>query len=165
MVTKLDKAVAAPVDIELCGTQVTVYPLRLREWGRLERWMRQEIITAAKDAMLSDVSLRENNMRIIMSEATKSATGISVISKVARDGMLQSLGAMRQIIWMSLSRGNESLRDGKRELIIDVVDDLVGADFEAMAECVETIFGLSLPEETKANKGKPNANPPDQSSE
>ncbi len=165
METKLDKAVAAPVDIKLCGTKVTVYPLRLREWGRLERWMRQEIITAAKDTMLSDTSLRENAMRIIMSEATKSATGISVISKVARDGMLQSLGAMRQIIWLSLYKGNESLRDGKRELNIEIVDDLIGADFEAMAECVEAIFDLSLPDQSGKKQDDQNGNPPEPGSE
>ena len=154
----LDEAVAAPLTVMLGDTEVVLYPLRLRQWGRIERWMRQEIITAATDAMRADKSLNEHQMRIIVGEAARSAQSISILNDDVQAGLMQSLGAMRQMIYWSLAQGNEALRNGQRELDPEKVDALVH-NFDRVSSLAEQIMELSFPsrKDTAQPAGKPEA--------
>jgi len=146
----LADAVGAPVTIEAGGRSWELHPLRLRDWGRLERWMRDEVIRAATE-VLKDADLDEARMGIVMREAHRQAAAMSIQSADAMQGLLSSLGGMLKIIYLSLRHGEPNLTEAE-------FDDRLGYDIRTLATLAERVFEISFPEQAgESAKDRPGA--------
>lgn len=131
----LARLTAASVKGTLHGVEVELHPLTLGDWGKIEIFMRQQIISAAEK---SCGGVSSERARLIMREAIKEAGQISVTSPSIRDGLFASMGTMLQVIYISLSKWKPSLT-------VDQVNEMVGNDFDSVAKMVKVIFNISFP--------------------
>ncbi len=148
----LAQAAGLPIIKTIAGKEVKVYPLRFCEWGLVERWMRKEVVEAAK-SVISDPDLSQSDAQIIMREAMRIAQEVSLMSSTSRDGILQSLGCMAYIVQLSLQRD-------EKPMTVDQIQDLIGNNAKMLTELVETVFDLSFPTGKGGGGQKAPANPP-----
>ncbi len=158
--TTIAEATGAPVQKTIGDKIVDVYPLRFEEWGKVEQWMRQEIIASASRAIRSTDNLSERDARIIIGEASRASTRMSIMHVDAKEGMLQSMSCMLQVVHLSLSRGNKHLLV-KGRIPIELIGDLLGNDQNVLEDIVTTILDLSFPKEEDSDntEAKTHANP------
>lgn len=131
----LARLTAAGVKGSLHGVEVELHPLTLGDWGKIENYMRQQIISAADKCC---VGVPDNRARTIMREALREAGQITITSPAVKDGLFTSLGTMLQIIYLSLSKWNQNIT-------VDKVNEMIGNDFDCIAKMVKVIFDISFP--------------------
>jgi len=136
---EVSDATASPIDFEIGDKTIKLHPLRLKHWGLIERWMRQEMLSSASRVIVEQRDiLTEPEKRIIIDEAYKSGKQISILQSFASEAMMQSLSGLRQIISYSVCQNNK--------LTINDVDDLFGVNFDLMTNAFEKIMDISLPD-------------------
>lgn len=88
----LVKQSAAPAEFNLHGEALLLYPLRNMDWGRIEQWMRTQIINAAKEA-IADVDTFGTKQFILKTahqEAAKISIASCFLSSAARRKMINA---------------------------------------------------------------------------
>ena len=147
---------AAPLDIEIRGRTIQINPVPLREWGRFDRWLREETMRMALRAADDAGSM---NRGMYIREAVAAATGISIASPEALKGMLGSIEGMLRLAFASLRiEGNDALaEDPKRGLTAEDVEAFVGNSLAALAEIVNHVVRLSFPSEEEPSDPPANA--------
>jgi len=141
---------AAPADLEVRGTTIQVNPIPLSEWGRFDRWLREETTRMALRAA-DEVPLASRGQYI--REAIVAATGISIASPEALRGMLGSIGGSLRVVWTSLRiGGNEALMENRKHgLTLQDTERFIGSDITAMGTIVDKVVDLSFPSEEDAS--------------
>ncbi len=142
---------AASADLEVRGVTIQVNPIPLSEWGRFDKWLREETTRMAlRAADELPLALRGQFIR----EAIVAATGISIASPEALRGMLGSIGGSLRVAWTSLrAGGNEELMDNRKHgLTLQDVERFIGPDINAMGTIVDKVVDLSFPSEEDAQR-------------
>jgi hypothetical protein len=137
----LARMTASPVKGTLNSIAVELHPLTLSDWGYIEQYMRQQIISAASQAT---IGIPPERARIVMREANKEASSISMASEDARSGLFASMGNMLNVVYLSMRKGDQRLS-------LDAVEKMIGTDFDALAKMAEVIFNISFPGMDKAD--------------
>ena len=142
--TDLAKASASPIDYTLPdGNKVSLHPISLRGWGRIERWMRETVLNAAKES-LKDRSLTELQMRVIMRAAHAQASSISLANRDALGGLLMSFDGMLNILATSLRMGGMKADE-------DSVAEMVDNSMEVLSDMAEKVLDASFPDTAAKN--------------
>lgn len=89
MDTGLVKQSAAPAEFSLHGKALLLYPLRNMDWGRIEQWMRTQIINAAKEAIaeVDTFGTKQFILKTAHQEAAKISIASCFLSSAARRKM------------------------------------------------------------------------------
>lgn len=143
--TGLARPTAAAVEFSLHGEALLLYPLRNMDWGRIEQWMRSQIINATKSAVI-DEGLTESQKQTILSSAHKEAAKVSLASCFSRNevyAFLATLEGMMRIVHLSLRDGPG--RNGRPKYELNELDEKLNLDFVALTEMYSTVFELSFP--------------------
>jgi len=168
--TSLGKATAAPVDFDLHGDTVQLYPLRMRDWGRIEQWMRTSIINATIES-LRDADFTESEKREIIRLGQQEAERLCLTTcffggaaqiipgetpeqfrerLTASDAMqnraafLDTFEGMLRVVHLSIR--DVPGRHGKPKFSLDGLDEKIGSDYESLSKMYEIIVPLSLPD-------------------
>jgi hypothetical protein len=131
----LARMAASPVAGKLNGVPVEFSPLTLGDWGTIEHYMRQQIISAAAE---STANIPVERARMIMREAHREAAATSITSVDAKNGLFTSMSTMLRIVHLSM-------RKSKPGLTLEQVESMVGSDVEALTKMIQVIFGISFP--------------------
>jgi len=98
MVTELEDAVAAPLEVEVGGKKMKLHPLVLNDYGEWDRWAKAQHLKAAAEAMeIMPAGQRSQNMR----DAHVAATRIYWGSPHAM-GVLLSISGRVQTAYLAL---------------------------------------------------------------
>jgi len=136
---------ASPVEMEIHGKTIVVNPVPLRDWGTLDRWMREETMRMAlRCADSAPASGRASYVR----DAVKAASSLSIASPEALKGMLGSFDGMLRLAFLSLRiGGNEAHVVPKgSDFTHATLEALVGNDLHALTAVVTKIVALSFPD-------------------
>jgi len=154
--TDLAKASGASTDFEVNGTTLQLNPLRFRDWGKLENWMRSSVISAAR---LSVADLPDDEAMPTIRSATLVSTKINIMQifqkTQSRDQENKSLDLLQTFEGM-LRTVQVSVRKSQ-ELSLDALEDIFEGDIALLAEAFGEIMSLSFPntgEETKAKNAE-----------
>lgn len=150
-------ATGAPVERDVNGETVLFFPLRFLEWGRLEQWMRDQVISAAKNSIRGDTELTRDDKMAIMMSAHKSAMQLSLMScfksaaaKKTQDealdaaAYLESFEGMLRVCWLS-ARGT-GVDEGPRFALAEF-DKKLNQNLSLLTELYVDVLELSLPAE------------------
>ena len=133
----LARMAASPVPVsgKLNGVPVELSPLTLGNWGTIEQYMRQQIISAAAE---STANISMERARMIMRKAQREAAATSITSVDARNGLFTSMSTMLRIVYMSMRKSVPTLS-------LEEVENMVGTDVEALMKMIQVIFNISFP--------------------
>lgn len=138
--TSISNASGAPIDFKTpSGDDVVLSPLVFRDWGWVERMMRQEIINLSRDTC-RDKTLSSIDRSEIRRSANEQASRISIASGETISGLLQSSTSMLKMLWLSLNKGDHKFSD-------EDIDRMFGPDMRAISKAVEIIFEISFPDD------------------
>lgn len=153
--TGIDQACGGYREFVINGKSLHVYPLRLYEWGLVEGWIRQELITAASKS-IDESQLTGTSAELIVREAYHSATRISIMDPDLRAGIMSSIGCMLNMIKLSLDRDqyNRHVLD-KKHITSAVISDLMGENLNIIADIAGIIIDLSFPDREGNEKENP----------
>jgi len=156
--TPLADALGAPIEREFNGSVLTLHPLQARDWGVLDRWVREEFLRsalAAADALPAGQAQADYTR-----EALREASGLSVLNEHVLTGLLSSIPAMCRILWLSARHEpkNAEVFGAKRGLELEDVEAAFSSDLTTLANLVGDVLTISLPQEAvpvpPAGKGK-----------
>jgi len=149
----LAKATAAPEEFNCNGQAVKLHPLRFLDWGKIEQWMRTQIINAAKETLKEDPQLHQAERHEVMRSAHQEAARISISScfmgKKTGDIDEQTIAFLRTFEGM-LRVVHLALRDapgkaGKPIYSLAEVDEMLCQNFDMLGEMFSKVFDLSFP--------------------
>lgn len=151
-VTTLADVSAAPVELEILGRTIFVHPLRLRDWGYLDRYLREEIVRAARAAS-GDAAPAE--YAAIMKAAFQAVKGVAFDSEEGAAGMLASIGGMLRVVWLSLRQSDNEWLAGNSKAGVEMVDveEFLGSNLAVLAQVAVKAIGLSFPQELSDEDG------------
>lgn len=166
----LSKATATPIEFELNGQIIELHPLRFRDWGRIEQWMRTQIINATVES-LRDTDFTEAEKRQIIRLGQEEAGRISLTKCLFGSGIemlpdetqdqfrerLQKTGVSRdRAVYLDTFEGmlrivHLSARDvtgktGRPRFSLDKLDELLNNDYDSLVSMYEIAMTVSLPD-------------------
>jgi hypothetical protein len=124
--TTLAQATAAPIERTLGGEEYTLYPLNMRDFGRLQQWATDEVLRATRVSLteekerrkaMSAPALTEHETRVQWSEAYDFISRLHIFSRQGR-GFLQSPEGMVRCLLMSVRRGAPDMTIADLEAIM-----------------------------------------------
>ena len=127
------KAVGAPTLAEIAGKTHEFYPLRFRDWGHLEQYLKDRVVALGRKAM-EDTALANDKDRI-MRLAYEHTDGVSMSRPGSTRLPMSSPDAILQTIWLSARHGDPSLT-------LDDAEDLCEACGD-VAELIGDIMRIS----------------------
>jgi hypothetical protein len=145
----LDKIVATPKEVTLDGKKELLHPLRFKEWGQLEKWMRTQIISAAVESIEKDMS--QETVSLIMSSAHASASKVSILQAMRASltgdegalAYLRSFEGMFRAVQLSL-RVDET-DEAKLKYTYSELDKKLSGDIGALSDLFMEVLDLSFP--------------------
>lgn len=170
MANDISTATAAPEAFWLDDNEsITLYPLRLHEWGNFENWMREAYLSPTVNAIAkSDMPLeRQDKLIARAQERAMDMTAILAFQQMAANkrmsgsdndensqrseavGVLQSFGGMLRIVHLAL-------RDyqGNYKYDLNQVSEMFSGRFQKLTEAYGSILSLSFPSEFGSSKKK-----------
>jgi len=144
--TTLADLSGAPSEVELRdGVILLVSPLPLSDWGYLDRWIREEIIRAARNACEGHEALDV----LILREAIRAAARVSITDPEVGNGICASVPAMLRMAFLSLRADKNNLdvltQDRRANRITQsMVEKFFGHDLLSLKKVVEVITELSF---------------------
>lgn len=161
----LSTALASPFTETIGNHDWNFAPLRFRDWGELEQWMRGRVIGIAREqcrlARQEAKERTESNgdelaeeQRLIMDAAFGKVAMLSLASPEAQTFM-QSPDFMVQVLFRSLRKNHASMTPDKAATLFDEVDD-----YGSLFERIMSVSGqrmLGEEESTDASKKAPAA--------
>lgn len=169
----ISTATASPVEADIKGQKVELYPLRFMDWGKIEQWMRSRIVDAAKDVIVGDDSLTLKQREDVMRSAHKEAAHISLAScffanpeqikqmvglegKAKEAAMLKLISSTEQAVtYLQTFEGmlrvvhlgiRESRQSSKPKFDVYQLDEMLQQDFGLLTQLFGTVFELSFPD-------------------
>lgn len=123
----LMKATAAPIPLTVGAEKFEMHPLRLRHWGRLEAWLRQQVIDLARDSIAdAGDALSPQDKRTVMLAAFDKAASVC-LAGLSDDSAVKSLmlstDSGAYALWLSLRQGDSKMTLEKCQDILERVDD------------------------------------------
>lgn len=145
----LDKIVATPISVTLDGIKELLYPLRFKEWGQLEKWMRTQIISAAVESIEEDMD--QKTVTLIMSSAHSSASKISILQAMRASltgdegalAYLRSFEGMFRAVQLSLRI--DGTDEAKLKYTYTELDKKMKGDIGILSELFMEVLDLSFP--------------------
>ena len=146
--TSFANATKQPVHEKIMGVDLYIRPLVIRDLGRLEQWMREQIIAAGRanliHAMPGETSAdRKDRMEMnqaILREAYSAASHTSLADDDGV-GMLSSIGGMMEMIRVALAKDDRNDMD-----ILGQIED--SDSLSALAQIVMRNSGLAKSDPT-----------------
>lgn len=153
MVDGIAKVSGASTDFEVNGITLPLSPLRFRDWGKLELWMRSCIINAAR---LSVKELSDDEAMPVIRNAAWVSTKINVMSIFQKtrstDKENQTLDLLQTFEGM-LRAVQVSVRKSK-ELSLDTLEDMFNGDVPLLADAFGVIMDISFPNSEEKAEAK-----------
>jgi len=145
----LDELTAAPRTLTLAGRQFTVSPLELREWGKLQGWLKDFGQSPLKAVAAGLESLSEADRRTVLSMAMEKQ--LRWPPRVATTEWFEAIssatGGDAQFLWAVLSKHQP-------DLTIEEADRLAqSASVEESQALVLLAIGLEPPPKSPAPSG------------
>jgi len=108
----------APGEVTLGGRTLTMGPMTLGDWGRLNQFLRSQYVATARASLAKDAN--ESQRRMTEEVALKASFGITWEAPDAA-GYVESWECMTWILWMSISKHHPDIT---LEWIRKALDDL-----------------------------------------
>jgi len=161
MKESLAKATAAPEEFDCHSQAVELHPLRFLDWGKIEQWMRSQIINAAAETLRGDPSLPQTERGEVMRSAHQEAAKISISScfmgskkgnvEEQTFAFLRTFEGMLRVVHLSLR--DVPGKAGKPLYTLAEVDEMLRQDIDVLGEMFSRVFDLSFPTETEDKEG------------
>jgi len=144
----LTKLTATPKEVMMGDSKEMLYPLRFFEWGKLEQWMRSQIIAAAQATIKT---LERKEAVIVMKTAHQVAAQVSIL-KCLRDSTggtdethayLRSFEGMLRTL--SLSLRESAARDSGYKYTLLQLDEMISGDVALLTLLFLDIMDISFP--------------------
>jgi len=139
----LAESTGAPVEYELRGEKIMLSPLTFLDWGKLEQWMRSQVISAAA-ASLNDISadkwstvMKAANWTAARLSVTKCLLGGSVDEDKEPAVFLRSIEGMLRMILLSMQH--------ERKIDLSEISALLGSDMESLVDMWAKVMDISMP--------------------
>lgn len=149
----LAKASGASTDFDVNRVTLPLNPLRFRDWGKLENWMRSCVISAAR---LSVKDLPDDQAMPVIRAATLVSTKINIMQifqgTATRDSANKSLELLQTFEGM-LRTVQVSVRKSQ-ELSLDALEDIFNGNIGLLAEAFAEIMTLSFPDANEKAEAK-----------
>jgi len=149
----LAKVSGASTDFDVNGVTLQLSPLRFRDWGKLELWMRSCIIKAAR---LSVEELSDDEAMPVIRNAVWVTTKINVMQLFGKTrntdsenqalDLLQTFDGMLRTVQISVSKS--------KELSLDALEDMFDGDVALLSEAFAEIMNISFPDDDEKAKAK-----------
>ncbi len=153
METGLAKVSGASTDFEVNGVTLPLNPLRFRDWGKLENWMRSCIISAAR---LSVKGLPYDEAMPTIRSATLVSTKINIMQIFQKTNtrdtenksldLLQTFEGMLRTVQVSVRKS--------QELSLDALEDIFNGDITLLTEAFAEIMSISFPDVVEKAEAK-----------
>lgn len=104
--TNLSQATAAPTELRINGDVYRIKPLRDRDYGELEQWLRSKAMDAARENLNG---FSGEDRRTLLSLAYDKASRMSVTSPDAMEILLSREGAAR-LVWLGVRQEHPDVK-------------------------------------------------------
>ena len=146
----LAKVSGSPVEFDLKGEPLLLYPMRFLDWGRVEQWMRGRVIAAGKEATADCKGTIEAVETIRTSYWV--ANRISIMQCFSNG--LSNDPENQAVAFLSTAEGmlrtiHISLRD--KVVSLEQLQEKIGGDIGLLAEMFAIIMKLSFVDENDEN--------------
>jgi len=145
--TNISDAGCGPKEVEVGGKKLLLHPLTFRDLAHLERWIKQQPINAAREAIRTyesspskPASEVEADKRAILTEAYTHSANLTLGTPESL-GYMASFECALKLVWLSLRHNNKDLTEDQVEELIGTTDRLTELQRE-----VAIISGLIEPE-------------------
>ena len=154
----IEAITAAPMRITISGKDYELSPLRCREWGLIQRWLRESVVSIGCAAAAKELDYIQK--QFIMSEAFNAAQRTS-LNTIGADMMLQSADGVVQLLWQSLHQKHPKLTIEDVAGILQECDDWRGLYMQTMAisgqkEAVAKAKKKAVPKKVRRKQRKKN---------
>ncbi|MCH7814396.1 MAG: hypothetical protein IID40_10300 [Planctomycetes bacterium] len=148
MTTSCTEAFAAPTRVTVAGKDYELHPLRFRDWGQLEQFLRDKIVDLGRRSMERATDPADKDR--IMATAYRAGAEVSLTSddpvkEAQAQVLLSAPDTLIELVYLSVRRGQPAFTRDHAEDLCDTAD--------SVKELAETIMRIS--------RGGSEKNPPE----